>query len=229
MAKGSRSSVRKTNNTKLKARVFGPVENARTERLSAKLMELAAQPKPPKVEMDVEESVDAKSAEPETKETSHADGASSSLSVPIPESLARVTAAAAAAAAATLPSPPPSPSLVAASSAEPAKRKSRAADKEAVKELLFFHLLGVCSDVQGFDGEGNLVLGFASDRSGSGDDAAMDLDGKSSQPRTSSIKAEKRRKEEKIAKIAKKRHRKAVNTIAFPKSRVAKSKKGGKR
>lgn len=57
----------------------------------------------------------------------------------------------------------------------------------------------------------------------------MDLDGdKSTQPRTSSIKAEKRRKEEKHAKIDKKRQRKPRNTIAFPKSRVAKSRKGGK-
>jgi len=54
MAKGARSSVRKANNKKLKARVFGPVENARAERLSAKLIELASQPKPPKEKMDVE-------------------------------------------------------------------------------------------------------------------------------------------------------------------------------
>lgn len=55
MAKGLRSSVKKANNKKLKARVFGPVVDARTERLSAKLMELAAQPKPPKETMEVEE------------------------------------------------------------------------------------------------------------------------------------------------------------------------------
>jgi hypothetical protein len=45
MAKGARSSTRKANNAKLKNRVFGPVETARTERLSAKLLELASQPK----------------------------------------------------------------------------------------------------------------------------------------------------------------------------------------
>jgi hypothetical protein len=45
MAKGARSSTRKANNAKLKSRVFGPVETARTERLSAKLLELASQPK----------------------------------------------------------------------------------------------------------------------------------------------------------------------------------------
>ncbi|KAI1807932.1 hypothetical protein F4811DRAFT_376023 [Daldinia bambusicola] len=45
MAKSSRASTRKANNQRLKAKVFGPVEAARAERLSAKLLELAAQPK----------------------------------------------------------------------------------------------------------------------------------------------------------------------------------------
>jgi hypothetical protein len=48
MAKGARASTKKANHQKLKARVFGPVEDARTERLSAKLLELASQPKPVK-------------------------------------------------------------------------------------------------------------------------------------------------------------------------------------
>ncbi|KAI1766404.1 hypothetical protein GGR53DRAFT_486678 [Hypoxylon sp. FL1150] len=47
MAKSSRSSSRKANNQRLKAKVFSPIEEARAERLSAKLLELAAQPKPP--------------------------------------------------------------------------------------------------------------------------------------------------------------------------------------
>ncbi|KAI1368509.1 hypothetical protein F5Y08DRAFT_266720 [Xylaria arbuscula] len=46
MAKSSRSSSRKANNQRLKARVFGPAELERNERLSAKLIELAAAPKP---------------------------------------------------------------------------------------------------------------------------------------------------------------------------------------
>jgi hypothetical protein len=53
MAKGSRASSHKANNQKLKANVFGPVENARTERLSAKLLELASQPKPKPAQKDV--------------------------------------------------------------------------------------------------------------------------------------------------------------------------------
>ncbi|KAL4818177.1 hypothetical protein BDW67DRAFT_157377 [Aspergillus spinulosporus] len=46
MAKSVRASVQKRNKAKLRSTVFGPVVDARTERLSAKLQELAAQPKP---------------------------------------------------------------------------------------------------------------------------------------------------------------------------------------
>ncbi|WYZ40364.1 hypothetical protein EsH8_IV_000705 [Colletotrichum jinshuiense] len=63
MAKSSRSSVNKKNNQRLKKNVFGPVEQERVERLSAKLLELANQPKPEKeadVNMDTtEEQLDA--------------------------------------------------------------------------------------------------------------------------------------------------------------------------
>jgi len=75
MGKGLRSSVLKTNNRKLKKNVFGPVEAARTERLSQKLQELAAQPKPPRAEMEVEESNDLKEAESKDKATSANDTA----------------------------------------------------------------------------------------------------------------------------------------------------------
>ncbi|KAK7429536.1 hypothetical protein QQZ08_003915 [Neonectria magnoliae] len=46
MAKSARASSRKANNQRLAAKVFGPVEAARAERLHAKLLELAKQPKP---------------------------------------------------------------------------------------------------------------------------------------------------------------------------------------
>ncbi|OJJ97381.1 hypothetical protein ASPACDRAFT_80835 [Aspergillus aculeatus ATCC 16872] len=56
MAKSGRASVIKRNRANLRAIVFGPAVDARTERLSAKLQELAAQPKPnegnSKMEMD---------------------------------------------------------------------------------------------------------------------------------------------------------------------------------
>ncbi|RGP60519.1 family upf0642 protein [Fusarium longipes] len=46
MAKSARASTRKANNRRLVSNVFGPAEAARNERLSAKLLELAKQPKP---------------------------------------------------------------------------------------------------------------------------------------------------------------------------------------
>lgn len=56
MASGLRASRLKKNKSGLKKRVFGPVEQARNERLSAKLMALASQPKPTRPEMEVGES-----------------------------------------------------------------------------------------------------------------------------------------------------------------------------
>ncbi|KAL4877643.1 hypothetical protein BJY04DRAFT_197429 [Aspergillus karnatakaensis] len=46
MAKSGRASIIKRNRAKLRSTVFGPAVDARTERLSAKLQELASQPKP---------------------------------------------------------------------------------------------------------------------------------------------------------------------------------------
>ncbi|RYP62631.1 hypothetical protein DL769_007237 [Monosporascus sp. CRB-8-3] len=67
MAKSSRASTRKANNRRLKANVFGPVESARAERLSAKLLELASQPKPEAKEVKVVEDVEAAEAEGEAE------------------------------------------------------------------------------------------------------------------------------------------------------------------
>ncbi|KAM0801982.1 hypothetical protein BDR22DRAFT_846012 [Usnea florida] len=44
MAKGLRSSRNKANNSRLRSKVFAPVESARKERLSSKLHELASKP-----------------------------------------------------------------------------------------------------------------------------------------------------------------------------------------
>ncbi|KAK3944310.1 hypothetical protein QBC46DRAFT_374957 [Diplogelasinospora grovesii] len=75
MAKSARSSTIKSNNQKLKKNVFGPVELARAERLSAKLLELAAQPKPqrdvemkPVNEETTDESKDESAAKDDTME-----------------------------------------------------------------------------------------------------------------------------------------------------------------
>lgn len=44
MAKGLRSSRNKANNSKLRSKIFGPVEDERKQRLSAKLLDLASKP-----------------------------------------------------------------------------------------------------------------------------------------------------------------------------------------
>jgi hypothetical protein len=82
MAKGARASSKKANRTKLRARVFGPVEQARAERLHAKLLETIAQPKPEKTQMEIEETSTTDEA---TKED--LPKGSSLLTVPIPRSL----------------------------------------------------------------------------------------------------------------------------------------------
>ncbi|OCT50823.1 hypothetical protein CLCR_07727 [Cladophialophora carrionii] len=56
MAKSARATVVKKNRRALRATVFGPAHDARTARLSAKLQELAAKPKPETEKaMDVDE------------------------------------------------------------------------------------------------------------------------------------------------------------------------------
>ncbi|KAK4457437.1 hypothetical protein QBC42DRAFT_212739 [Cladorrhinum samala] len=63
MGKSSRASTIKQNNQKLKKNVFGPVEQARAERLYAKMAELVAAPKPVKeVEMADEAEEEAEQA-----------------------------------------------------------------------------------------------------------------------------------------------------------------------
>jgi hypothetical protein len=68
MAKSSRASSRKANNQRLKANVFGPIESARNERLSARLLELAAAPKPQKAEDDEMKIVADEEQEPKQAE-----------------------------------------------------------------------------------------------------------------------------------------------------------------
>ncbi|KAI4797217.1 hypothetical protein E4T44_12122 [Aureobasidium sp. EXF-8845] len=158
MGKGLRSSVLKTNNRKLKKNVFGPVEAARTERLSQKLQELAAQPKPPRAEMEVEESNDLKETESKDKAT-NANGALNALAIPVPKSLAHQCPATAAASMNML-TPPPTPPLDISDFCNPSVRSIH---RRYADEQLFFHLLGVSSDIHGFDSFGNICLGFGSD------------------------------------------------------------------
>ncbi|KAH8895151.1 hypothetical protein GQ53DRAFT_642268 [Thozetella sp. PMI_491] len=76
MAKSSRASSVKANNRALKKNVFGPVEDARTARLSAKLLELAAQPKPQRDEKMDEDAGEAKDESKEDEPTKMDDSAS---------------------------------------------------------------------------------------------------------------------------------------------------------
>ena len=162
----------KKNKSTLKKKVFGPVEAARNERLSAKLLELASKSKPPRPEMEVDgrlqttnntpsrngisntlSATESKASE-EAKEDQTTEGASksplASLSVPIPACLVRTNN--------QLPTPPSTPTLDAASNTTPIL--DRPAQKDLAKEMLFFHLLGTAADVIGFDEHGELELSF---------------------------------------------------------------------
>ncbi|KAF2238611.1 hypothetical protein EV356DRAFT_529066 [Viridothelium virens] len=54
MAKSLRSTRNKVNKSSLRKKVFNPVETARLERLSSKLLDLAQQPRPERTAMEVE-------------------------------------------------------------------------------------------------------------------------------------------------------------------------------
>ncbi|KAF1957551.1 hypothetical protein CC80DRAFT_592798 [Byssothecium circinans] len=131
MAKGLRSSVKKGNRTKLRARVFAPVENARLERIHAKLLETAQLPKPEnpkKNEMDIDTAED--DANDASKEDEFPKGLSI-LTASIPPSLSADDAS-------------PSPDL--------------SADSRMSENL--YHMLGLSSDIVGFTGDGDLAFAF---------------------------------------------------------------------
>ncbi|KAH7378493.1 hypothetical protein DE146DRAFT_673257 [Phaeosphaeria sp. MPI-PUGE-AT-0046c] len=86
MAKGARASSKKANRTKLRARVFGPAEKARAERIHAKLLDTIQQSKPEKTEMDTAEEATTEA----TKEDDFPKGLSR-LTAPIPRSLSDCT------------------------------------------------------------------------------------------------------------------------------------------
>ena len=52
MAKSLRSSRKKANKAKLRSRVHQPVEDARTERLAERLLEVVVKPKEQKLEVE---------------------------------------------------------------------------------------------------------------------------------------------------------------------------------
>jgi hypothetical protein len=141
MAKGARASSKKANRTKLRARVFGPAHQARAERIHAKLLETIEQPKPEKTNMDTTEDGKRPSSAtpshtantcPATTEAAKEDDlkGSSFLTAPIPRSL----------------------SDPACAKLDPAR------DSCELRNLCF--LLGLCSDVVGFNQRGALQVAF---------------------------------------------------------------------
>ncbi|KAF2680711.1 hypothetical protein K458DRAFT_311113 [Lentithecium fluviatile CBS 122367] len=136
MAKGLRSSVKKSNRTKLRSRVFEPVENARLERLHQKLLETAQQPKPDdpkKNEMEIDSGDDANAANEASNEDEFSKGLSF-LSARVPRSL----------------------------SGDPATSTDKPAPYLAQpdSEGDFYHFLGLCTDVVGFTSDGGLEFAF---------------------------------------------------------------------
>lgn len=166
MAKGLRASRTKKNNQALSKRVFGPVEAARNERLSAKLLALAQQPKAPREEMEIEKGAQtrhhafkpvaaADRSSPDTADKEATAEGMPSLSIPIPKSIASKDHHH------QLPTPPSTPPTSNNSSTNPIL--DRAGQHAMAQEQLFFHLLGASSDILGFDEEGDLRLAFNTD------------------------------------------------------------------
>jgi uncharacterized protein YggU (UPF0235/DUF167 family) len=172
MAKGLRASRTKKNNQALSKRVFGPVEAARNERLSAKLLALAQQPKAPREEMEIEKGTqtrhkvlqpvaiaDRSFADTADKESGATAEGTPSLSIPIPKSITFNDQQ-------QLLTPPSTPPTSNNAPANPIL--DRAGQHAMAQEQLFFHLLGASSDILGFDEEGDLRLAFNTDTASSG-------------------------------------------------------------
>ena len=170
MAKSARASSIKKNKSGLKKKVFGPVEQARNERLSQKLMELASQPKPPREDMEEDSECRlhqhaefAFGADADMNPVAENDSAEAkekgtyvpSLSVAIPASVYSLDS--------QLPTPPDTPPL---DTFQNVPILDLAGQKALAKELFFYHLLGASTDILGFDENGELKLGFGSTAEG---------------------------------------------------------------
>ncbi|KAM0699993.1 hypothetical protein Q7P36_000204 [Cladosporium allicinum] len=220
MAKGLRASRTKKNNQALSKRVFGPVEAARNERLSAKLLALAQQPKAPREEMEIEkESAD--------KDSGAAAEGTPSLSIPIPQSFTSNSRD-----HAFLLTPPSTPPLDNNMPATPIL--DRAGQLAMAQEQLFYHMLGASSDVLGFDEDGDLPDSSPRRRSPADADVMQDDDADgapltrtTTQDRSvTKQKADRALKKSKIAK--RKAAPKPQNAMRFGGGVKKKTRKGGK-
>jgi hypothetical protein len=158
MAKGLRSSVKKTNRTKLRARVFEPVETARLERLHAKLLETAQQPKPenPKsstMDVDSEGTFPPHSLFPRALSDPSPADATAAKEDEFSKGLSFLTAAIPDFLHAT---PPSSPTLSDAATSPPTDNTPATEEEDP----LFYHFLGLCTDVVGFTPNGALEFAF---------------------------------------------------------------------
>lgn len=152
MAKGLRASVKKSNRTKLRARVFEPVENARLERLHQKLLATAQQPKPDDPKKNQME-LDAQGAPPASATPSYTPSDPPNPDAPAPEAsnedeLSKGWSFL----SARIPD-----SLHADPSACTPPSDAATNDTECSD---FYHLLGLCTDVVGFTRNGALEFAF---------------------------------------------------------------------
>ncbi|KAH9859873.1 hypothetical protein IAQ61_011655 [Plenodomus lingam] len=150
MAKSARASSKKANHTKLRARVFGPAEKARAERIHAKLLETINQPKPEKTAMDVDESECTLGHAPEMLSTDNIAASTTEAKdeEDLPKGSSFLTAA----------SIPRSLSDTNTTNTTAAKRVDAAQEDRELRNLCFH--LGLCSDIVGFDHAGRLQLAF---------------------------------------------------------------------
>lgn len=141
MAKSARASSKKANHTKLRARVFGPAEKLRAERIHAKLLETINQPKP-------SEQAKTDAAEESKTPTHHSHSAFAHTSTATTEATKDDLSKG---------------SFLTASiprSLSDTLNKPLDAEEESCElRNLCFHL-GLCSDIVGFNNDGHLTLAF---------------------------------------------------------------------
>lgn len=146
MAKGARASSKKANRTKLRARVFAPVEKARADRLHAKLLDIISQPKPERPEMDTAEDSKRDLDNMKYLLTNHCSATTTTTTTEATkeEDLSKGS------------------SLLTASIPRSLSGFSKGLDpaQESCEMRNFCFHLGLCSDIVGFNNDGDLEFAF---------------------------------------------------------------------
>lgn len=148
MAKGLRATSKKNNRVKIRSRVYAPVDEARTERLSQRLLDLASQPKPTKTEMEV----DAEKGEPTPAppQISPKNFARTNICV---EALSKDQGAPTTTEGLSFRFSCPVPASLSDSEGGLDSGEEKHEDMEAAGDDMFYHLLGLCTDID-IDGLG---------------------------------------------------------------------------